>query len=300
VHVINFTNASGYRNNLPEPRGPRRIPDDNLQALEDELIRSRAANCLTIADAAPCIAPNIPSGAFNVVSTEIDLGWVVSQALQAAWKDVPLPGIVMQANPPVGLAQMESWFWVDRRTYEGQVFWEPVHIPVPWTLDWDTLVHHREVSTGPCADDPTRQCTTFIEWDETVHHHEDHLDTVDVTVTLSPVQYAWDFGDDEGDWRAASHLAYSNSAGLGLPYTDPFTASPVAHRYSRSSLDVFEHGGFLVRLTATWRVSAHVRVTRDEVAVQDENRSLQPRMGVYEQRYQVRESQPVLQSASVP
>ena len=43
--------------------------------------------------------------------------------------------------------------------------------------------------------------------------------------------------------------------------------------------------------------SGHVRATRDGVVVQDQDVSLDPRVGRYEQRYQVRESQPVLISA---
>ncbi len=302
VHMNSFANNAGNSwrpPGPPSPPNPSLIPSADLQALEAELMLTRAANCLTMAESAPCTAPTVPSGAFDVVSTEVDLNWLAHQEVQAALRDVPLPGIVLQANPPNGLAEMDSWFWVDRRTYEGQVFREPVHIPVPWTLDWDTLVHHHDTSSAPCADDPGQQCTTSHDWDETVHHHEDHLDAVDVTVTLSPAQYTWDFGDDEGGpWRATSHASFTDGAGLGMPYTDPFHASTVVHKYSQSSLDVFDSGGFAVRLTATWGASAHVQASRDGGVVQDETLSLPPRIGQYEQRYQVRESQPVLRSAS--
>jgi hypothetical protein len=267
----------------------------DFQSLESSIIQTRAAHCLTIADAAPCDNPSVPAGAFNVVSTDVSIGWLIDRAVQAAWKDVPLPGIVMDANPPEGLAQLESWFWVDRNTYGGQPFSEPVHMPVPWTLDFDTILHHHDTSSAPCPADPSQTCTTSHDWDETVHTHQDHLDVVDVTVTLSPAQYAWDFGDDDGaQWRQTSHAYFGGNAGLGLPYADPYHASTVAHKYSESSLKVFGLGGFLVRLTATWSASAEVRASRDGVVVQSETRSLQPRVGQYEQRYQVRESWPVL------
>jgi len=298
--VSGVFNASGAGGHDPRPGSPPIPPSVSIvdiQAVEAELIFTRAAHCLTIADAAPCDAPNVPPGALNVVSTEVDLAWLVNQEVQAAWKDVPVPGIVMQANPPEGLTQMDSWFWVDRTTYEGQVYSEPVHIPAPWTLDWDTVIHHHDTSSGPCAGDPAAQCTTRHDWDETVHHHEDHLDVVDVTVTLTPARYAWDFGDDDARWRPSSHEAFANNSGLGIPFTDPYHASTVAHKYSQSSLDVFNLGGFLVRLTATWNASGHVRATRDGVVVQDVTVSLDSREGQYEQRYQVRESQPVLISA---
>jgi hypothetical protein len=271
----------------------------DFQAFEAELIQTRAAHCLTIADVAPCDNPSVPPGVFNIVSTDVSIAWVVDRAVQAAWKDVPLPGIVMDANPPEGLAQLESWFWVDRNTYGGQAFSEPVHLPVPWTLDFDTLVHHHDTSNGPCPDDPSQTCTTSHDWDETIHTHQEHLDVVDVTVTLSPAQYAWDFGDDDGGpWLASSHASFGNNAGLGSPYTDPHQASTVAHKYSQSSLMLFDRGGFLVRLTTTWSASAHIQASRDGVVVQSETRSLGPRVGQYAQRYQVRESWPVLRTAS--
>ena len=233
-----------------------------------------------------------------MVDTEVDLVQLTRDALDALWKDAPLPGIVMRANPPRGLTQMASWFWVDRTTYQGQAFSTQAQVPVPWTLDWDMLVHHHDSSTGPCAADPSRQCTTSHDWDETVHHHQDHLDAIQATVTLSPARYAWDFGDDDGGpWRTVSHAAFPDISGLGLPFTDPYHASTVTHKYSQSSLDVFDLGGFQVRLTATWSASGHVRATRDGVVVQDQDVSLDPRVGRYEQRYQVRESQPVLVSA---
>lgn len=283
----------------PSPPDAPSLPVVDFQMLETELLATRAAHCLTISDASPCDNPSVPSGAFNIVSTDVSLAWLIDQTVQAAWKDVPLPGIVMQANPLEGLAQLESWFWVDRGTYDGQAFSEPVHMPVPWTLDFDTIVHHHDTSNGPCPDDPTHNCPTSHDWDETLHTHENHLDLVDVTVTLSPAHYTWDFGDDNsGPWRQGSHTSFADNGGLGLPYTDPYHASTVTHKYSESSLKVFSAGGFLVGLTATWSASAHIQASRDGAVVQDETRSLDPRVGHYEQRYQVRESWPVLVTSS--
>jgi len=301
VHVTGVFDAgedsSGQHGRTIPPDPPSPTVGD-LNGLQDSAQHWRASNCLTMADAAPCMPTTVPPGAFNVADTEVDLFQLSREALDATWKDAPLPGIVMKANPPKGLAQLESWFWVDRATYEGQMFSTQTHVPVPWTLDWDVLVHHHDSSTGPCANDPTQQCTTFNDWDETVHTHQDHLDGIDVTVTLSPAQYAWDFGDDEnGPWRAVSHASFPDNSGLGTPFVDPFHRSTVAHKYSQSSLDVFDLGGFRVRLNATWSASGHVTATRDGAVVQDASVSLDPRVGRYEQRYQVRESQPILVSA---
>ena len=122
---------------------------------------------------------------------------------------------------------------------------------------------------------------------------------VDVTVTLSPAQYAWDFGDDVGGpWLQSSHVYFPDNAGIGTPYTDPYHASTVTHKYSESSLKEFAAGGFLIHLTATWSASAYIQASRDGAVVQSETRTLEPRVGVYQQRYQARESWPVSVSAS--
>lgn len=51
---------------------------------------------------------------------------------------------------------------------------------------------------------------------------------------------------------------------------------------------------FPVHLTATWTANAIVHATRDGAAVLDETLPLADRVGDYDLRYQVRESQPVI------
>ena len=195
---------------------------------------------------------------------------------------------------------MDAWFWVDPTTYAGQPYPFSVHIESPWVLMWKTRQHHHDEVHGACPDDPDASCVIGShDWDEIIQHSQNHLDVVDVTVTLTPTVYAWDFGDDAGGpWRPDSHASFSDKGGLGQAFTDAFHASSVVHRYSQSSLKVFGEGGFLVQLNATWAVSGHVVATRDGVVVQDTTIALPERTGLFSGRYQVRESQPVLRSSA--
>jgi len=283
----------------PGPPGPS-IGVQDLQALENLLTQTRAARCLVSADTAPCAPADAPPTAMNVVSTEVNITWLVNQVAEAALRDAPLPDVAIQVNPTRGLSQMDSWFWVDRSSYGGQAFTYAASIPSPWTLTWDTVVHHHDAVNGPCPDDPSQQCAVGSnDWDETLSHREDHLDVVDLTLTFTPAQYVWGFGDDhDGPARPESHAVFLDAAGLGLPYTDAFHASSVVHRYHESSLKVFDQGGFPVHLEVRWGAVGTVRATRDGAVVQNDTLSVGSRVGEYEARYQVRESQPIVRSSA--
>jgi hypothetical protein len=289
----------------PSPQLPAVPPPDpplvDLHALAMDLFRVRAGNCLTGAEAAPCQPATPPPGAFNIRSTHANIDWLVGQTARRALSDMPLPGIIIQTNPRQGVTQMESWFWVDRGTYEGQPYSQTVRIEAPWTIEWDYLVHHHEQVHGPCPADPAQTCVIgFNDWDETRHHEESHVDVATATVTLNPTRYAWDFGDDsDGPWRSESHAAFSGLTGIGLPYRDPKSPSPVVHRYQRSSRDVFDQGGFTVRLQVRWTASAVVTLVTDGVLIESAAPVLPDRVGEYATLVRVRESQPVL-TASAP
>jgi hypothetical protein len=273
---------------------PVRAPGDIGQVLQD-LLLSRSDNCLVSADSAPCHDPPtatppsgmVESGAFDVVSTEVSIGWLVRQAVDAAVNAAPLPAIKLGINPDRGLAQLDSWFWIDRGTYAGQPYSYGIEKDSPWTLTWKTIVHHHDTESGPCGDAPDQTCTTSHDWDQVIEHESGHLDTVAVTITFMPAQYTWDFGD------GSQPATFSDRTGIGTPYTDPNTPSTVTHKYHFSSAKVFNEGGFLVDLKATWSLSGHVVATRDGSVIQDETRALLGRTGEYSARYQVRESQPV-------
>ena len=294
--------VSRGRGVFPTPPGPPApsIGVRDLQNLESLLTQTRAARCLVSADMAPCAPATAPPAATNVASTEVNIAWLVTQAAQAALHDAPLPDVTIQANPAKGLSQMDSWFWVDRSSYGGQAFTYAVSMPSPWTLTWDTIVHHHDAVNGPCPDDPSQKCAVGSnDWDETLSHREDHLDVVDLTLTFTPAQYVWGFGDDhDGPARPESHAVFLDAAGLGLPYTDAFHASSVVHRYHESSLKVFDQGGFPVHLEVRWGAVGTVRATRDGAVVQNDTLSVGSRVGEYEARYQVRESQPIVRSSA--
>jgi hypothetical protein len=154
---------------------------------------------------------------------------------------------------------------------------------------------------GPCAGDPTQSCVVgFNEWDETRHAREEHLDVVTATVILAPAHYAWDFGDDlSGPWRHDSHLQFAGIDGIGRPYRDPLTPSPVVHKYRESSRRFYDQGGFHVQLQVRWSAAASVTVSTDGVVSQTATFGLPDRVGNYGTLVQVRESQPVL-VASAP
>jgi len=195
------SSRAGLPIDRPVPPGPPVTPPEvDLNQLAMELFQTRARGCLTGADTAPCQAvASVPPGAFNVRSTEANVAWLLDRIGSDAVADMALPGIVIQTNPTIGLAQVESWFWVDRTTYSGQPYFHSAQLEAPWTLDWDCVVHHHDAVHGPCPGNPGQSCVVgFHDWDETLHGHQDHLNVATATVTLTPARFAWDFGDDAG------------------------------------------------------------------------------------------------------
>jgi hypothetical protein len=223
----------------------------------------------------------------NYRSTEIDITWLAQEAAVNTRQDVPLPGIVLDANPPEGLVNLATYFWVDPATYGGQPYSEQATVPAPWTVDWDYWVTRTASAACPPGALPGSHCTSTTQVLQ--HHHEDHLDVVHVTVTLTPSHYRWTFGDE-------GQADFADRTGVGVPYNAGALccASLVTHNYLQSSFRLFQQGGFPIHLTATWAVSAIVQVTRDGAAALDETLALADRLGDYDQRYQVRESQPVI------
>ncbi len=290
--------SSGGRNPpSPPPPGSSQLPQPvDLIALDIAIRQSNASRCLTQMGFLCEPAPAAP-GRLNERSTRIDVNWLVSQLGQDVVGDASLPDIQLRANPDPGITGIPTWFWVDPASYSGQQFSYTVAMPVQWTEYWDTIEHHHDVSSGPCSDDPTQTCTTTHDWDELVHHQEEHSDDISVTVTFSPAQFAWDFGDDTQNWRPESHALFGDLKGMGQPYVDPHTPSPVAHNYSESSLKVFDQGGFPIHLSVTWSATATWHFTSDLGDNASGTRTFGERVGQYAVRHQVRESQPVIVAA---
>src|SRR6266542_3563658 len=183
--------ASGGGAGLGPGPKPEFQPID-LEALDAAIRASNANRCLTQMGFVCEPVPPSLTGRPNERSTRIAMSWLIDQLGRELRGDVPLPGIVIRANPDPGIVNVPTWFWVDPITYEGQVFSVGAAMAAPWTLYWDEVIHHHESVTGPCPTDPTRQCVLEShDWNETVTHHEEHRDFVEVTVTLTPAQFAW-------------------------------------------------------------------------------------------------------------
>jgi hypothetical protein len=121
------------------------------------------------------------------------------------------------------MVAVPTWFWVDG--YDGAT------IPLVDTL----LLPRKE-----CRRVVDRDGRGDVRLDDQGHpssHPECRVlyDSVTVEVVAWPARYMWDFGDQQGvPISCAGQTACP--AGLGRPYTDPHTPSPIAHAYQWTSL----------------------------------------------------------------
>jgi hypothetical protein len=295
--------SSGSSSGGSSNPGPSPLPNPvfqpvDLEALDAAIRFSNATRCLTQMGFLCAPVPPALGGRLNEHSTRADMNWLVNQIGHELDGDAPLPAIQVRANPDPGITGIPTWFWVDPATYGGQTFTASASVPVGWTLYWDEIIHHHDVSSAPCSDDPSQQCTTTHDWDETVTHHEEHQDWITVTVEFSPAQFAWDFGDDLVARRDDSHASFDTLKGMGQPYINPHTPSPVAHNYRESSFKVFDQGGFPIQLSVTWSATATWHFTSDLGDNISGTRTFGARANQYTLRHQVRESQPVLVATS--
>lgn len=193
-------------------------------------------------------APGGPPTAWTPVGPvpRID-AWAVAR--QAVY-DVPLPSLTLRANPDPGIVAVPSWFWVDG--YGGQ-----------------TLTHSKTVQASHTAcrlNNGEQECREVD-------------DSVTVTVELVPARYAWTFGDGtDGD--------FGDDRGLGRPFSDPGSPSPVAHAYRASSVAYVPQGGYPISLTVTFSAAFSVNGGARE-ALPDVRQT-------YTARHPVREVQPVV------
>jgi len=142
---------------------------------------------------------------------------------RAMWDQMELPSIRLGMNPQLGMVAVPTWFWVDG--YDGDV--------IPLT---DNLVlTHQECHTVPNHD-----ANGLPQLDATgtpITHQECHplVDTMTVEVRVWSRAYEWSFGDQHGQTIGCPEIA-ACPAGLGQPYTDPTSPSPIAHAYLWTSL----------------------------------------------------------------
>lgn len=165
------------------------------------------------------------------------------------------PRIALKVNPDPGIAQLESWFWV--QNYGGDV----------------------RTTSGTASE-------THTECRLNAGNLECRAVTNSIAVDLqeTPTRYAWDFGDNRTaqDGHPAS---FTTRDGLGRAYTGTYASSSVQHKYVQSSLKFFDAGGYPIALRITWAAAFRVNGGAWQ--------NLDPVTGTFESRHQVRESWPV-------
>src|SRR6202030_3767174 len=106
-----------------------------------------------------------------------------------------------KARPDSGRAQLPLWFWV--LNYDGGV----------------------RTKSGSQSETHT-QCRL----DAGNLECEPVTTTITVDLRETPTLYAWDFGDGRTA-QDGNPATFISSTGLGRAYTDPYTPSPVQHKY---------------------------------------------------------------------
>jgi hypothetical protein len=195
--------------------------------------------------------PATSSSWYNVRTTRRDWRVIAEESAQGIWHSPPVPDVGIGINPNPDIVAIPTWFWLSG--YGNEILTPSLHLDLPWTLSYDVDV--TSSVSGPCENDPALMCSHSET--HTEHHTDAHMDTVDVTVTFTPATYVWDFGDQ----RKGSHPTYSAPVGIGRPYIDPYTPSPVSWSYEWDSRDFI--GGFPISATLTWWVSAQMRGASD-------------------------------------
>jgi hypothetical protein len=134
-----------------------------------------------------------------------------------------LPDLRIDMNPRLGMVNVPTWFWVVG--YGGDVI--PLTDNLILSREECHIVAERDAG-GLAVLDANGAPTTRQEC-HTVH------DTVTVQVRAWPRSFHWTFGDNHEQIVACPDLV-ACTAGVGTPFTDPQSPSPIAHAYRWSSL----------------------------------------------------------------
>ena len=142
---------------------------------------------------------------------------------RAMFDQMPMPDLRLGMNPSLGMVAVPTWFWIEG--YNGDV------IP---------LVDHLVLAHEECQRIPVRDADGHVRLDSgraPVTRRECHTvsDTLTVEVRAWPRQFDWSFGDSESQPVLCPAVA-ACPAGIGLPFVDSRTPSPIAHAYRWSSL----------------------------------------------------------------
>jgi hypothetical protein len=142
------------------------------------------------------------------------------QIARSMFDRLDLPDLQIDMNPRLGMVAIPTWFWVVG--YNGDV------IPLTDNMQLRREECHDVVDRGvPAADGTmapsTRRACTIL------------YDSLTVQVRAWPKTFRWSFGDNGTQTVTCQDLSIC-TAGLGLPYSDARTPSPIAHAYLWSSL----------------------------------------------------------------
>jgi hypothetical protein len=231
-------------------------------------------------------APGVPGvpGRLNVHSTRVDRVLVAQRAVDNLWRNAPLPDIKLGINPDPGLVGMWHWFWVNN--YRGEPLAFPLHSDLPWTLYWQERVW----TTSMQCDDATCLTRHAVTTSHLEDHSANYVDAIDVSVTLTPVEFVWDFGDGS---KGSKPPPYNPVTGLGRAYTDAYTESPVKWFYEFDSRNVV--GGFPVTLRGRWTGTYNISSTSTFDGPYSESGSLGGnRQGTWQARHVVCQVQTLL------
>lgn len=151
-----------------------------------------------------------------------------------------LPSLRLGMNPRLGMVNLSTWFWVEG--YDGMLI--PLTDNLVLTHDECQQVVERDADGNVALDSDGapvthRECRTIS-------------DTLTVDVRAWPRAFDWSFGDNHGKLVPCPDQA-GCPGGVGRPYTDPYTASPIAHAYHWSSLGINgDADAYTVGLTITF------------------------------------------------
>jgi hypothetical protein len=177
-------------------------------------------------------------------STRLDRVVIAQRAVDTLWRDAPLPDIKLGINPDPGIVGLDHWFWI--KNYGGEPLVFPLHLDLPWTLYWQEQVW----TTSMECDDAACLKRSAVTTSRLEDHSADYVDTVDLSVTLTPAELDWDYGDG----RQQNPQPFDPVTGLGNAYVrgcGESDCSPVRWFYEFDSRDFI--GGFPVTLKGTWR-----------------------------------------------
>jgi hypothetical protein len=190
-----------------------------------------------------------------------------------------LPSLRVDMNPRRGMVAVPTWFWVEG--YDGGVI---------------NLTDNLQLSHQECHREADRDEGGAVQLDgggEPATHTACRtiVDVLTVEVRAWPRTFWWDFGDHNGQTVACPEIA-ACAAGIGRPYTDAFTPSPIAHAYRWSSLgangeaDAYEIG-LRVTFGAQYRFSVNGGSRNGWVGLDDRDLT-------WSAQHQVQEAQAVL------